>query len=752
MSDIAPIPDLVLLGAGHAHVEVLRRFAARPLPGARLTLISREPHSPYAGMLTGLIRGDHDFDAAHIDLRALTRAAGARLIVAAADGLDMVNRQILLAGRPAIPFDLLSVNIGGTQALPDGTGTPVKPIGQLLARLAEIEPLLHPRARLAIVGAGAGGTELALALARRLAGQVRIALICAEAMPVIDAPARARAAIRDALVDAGVELISGVRAGAFHDGQLALSDGSALDAVAALWASGAAAAPFLAAAGLGCDPAGAIQVDAGLRSITHPFVFAAGDCAALYRELDQDQADPKSAARAMRAGPLLATNLRRAVAGRQPNPPRGPFAQSGRPPTVILGLGNGQGIGWRGGLSHIGPAILRWKHRADRGWMARHRLPPPNPPAPIAWRSTQPPMAEATLARLMDGLTRLSPARLPSGASVIQATSRQTVFLDDPFVFGQIAAVAALSALPTQGARPWTAIGTVAWPHQPGPAATDANTTDLATMLQGAAGVLAAEGCALTMLRPEPGTALSLSLSVNFLMDPGQAQGHPMWAGDIRPGDALILTKPLGTGIVLEADRRGLAKARWLLATMAAMRRPNGKAATVLRGHGAICWAGVGPRGLAGAMAKLLNPAGLSAGLDAEAFPALPGARDLAAMGIADPIAADNRAELPDCDPLMAALLSDPQLCGGLIAAVPATHADSCLLALRQAGHAGAIIGHAQAPAYLGSAPKAAHDLAEPDPAEPDPAEPDWTEPNWTEPNWTEPEDLEPALVVAGQR
>lgn len=729
MSEIVPLPDLILLGAGHAHVDVLRRFAARPLPGTRLTLISREPHSPYAGMLTGLIRGDHDFDAAHIDLRALTRAAGARLIIAAADGLDMVNRQILLSGRPAIPFDLLSVNIGGTQALPEGTGTSVKPIGQLLARLAEIEPLLHPRARLAIVGAGAGGTELALALARRLAGQVRIALICAEAMPVIDAPARARAAIRDALVDAGVELISGVRAGAFHDGQLALSDGSSLEAVAALWASGATAPSFLAAAGLGCDPTGAIQIDTGLRSITHPFVFAAGDCASLYGQLGQDRAAPKSATSAMRAGPLLTTNLRRAVAGKQPSPPRSPLEKTVvRPPTVILGLGNGQGIGWRGGLSHVGPAILRWKHRTDRSWMARHHLPPPNPPAPIAWRPTQPPMAEATLARLMEELTRLSPARLPSGASVIQAISRQTIFLDDPFAFGQIAAVAALSALPTQGARPWTAIGTVAWPHQPDATITGGNTTDLATMLHGAAGILAAEGCALTMLRPEPGTALSLSLSVNFLMDPGQA----MWAGDIRPGDALIVTKPLGTGIVLEADRRGLAKSRWLLATMAAMRRPNGKAATILRGHGAICWAGVGQRGLAGAMSKLLDPAGLTAGLDAEAFPALPGARDLAAMGIADPIAADNRAELPDCDPLMAALLSDPQLCGGLLAAVPATHADSCLLALRQAGHAGAIIGHVQAQ----SAPMAASGEAF------DPAEPDWTE----------PEDFEPELVVAGQR
>jgi selenide, water dikinase len=684
--------ELVLLGAGHAHTEVLRRFAANPVTGARVTVVAREPHSPYAGMLAGLIRGDHDFDAAHIDLRRLARAAGARLLVATADGLDMVNRRISLSGRPALPFDLLSINIGGAPATPEGSGTPAKPIGQILARLAEIEPLLHPQARLAIIGAGAAGTELALALARRLSGQVRVALICADAMPVIDAPARARAAVRDALVDAGVELISGVRAGQFQDGQLALSDGSFLDAVAAIWASDVAVDPFLAAAGLGCDDGGAIQVDEGLRSITHPFVFAAGDCANL-----RHQPRPKAATWAMMAGPRLSQNLRRAVAGRPPLPWRPRPWHSAAITPVILGLGNGNAIGWHRGLTHAGPSAWRWKLRGDRACMARHEMSPIALPTTLAWTPVLAPMAEATLSAAMDELPRQSPARLPSGASVIQASARMTSFLDDPFVFGQIAAVAALAALPTPGARAWTAIGTVAWPHRAG-----AGTADLNAMLQGAAGVLAAEGCALTSLRPEPGNVLALNLAVNSMIE----AGHSMWAADIRPGDALVLTKPPGAGIVLEADRRGLARARWLHAALAAMRRPNGKAATVLRGHGAICWSGIGPRGLGAALTGLLGPAGLTARLEPENLPALPGARDLAAMGIADPAAIDNRIDLPDCDPITAALLADPQPCGGLLAAVPATHAESCLAALRQAGYAAAIIGQALPPAPAHEAPE----------------------------------------------
>ena len=743
----APIPDLILLGAGHAHLEILRRFAASRLTGARITLISREPHSPYAGMLAGLIRGEHDFDAAHIDLRALSRAAGARLIVATATGLDLRNREISLTGRPALPFDVLSVNIGGGSVLPDGTGTQVKPIGQLLARLAEIEPLLHPGARLAVIGAGVGGTELALALARRLSGQVRIALICADAMPVMDAPARARAALRDALVDAGVELISGVQAGAFQDGQLALSDGSSLDSVAALWTVSAGTAPFLAASGLGCDAAGAIHVDGGFRSITHPFVFAAGDCASFYDPTNRDPANgakfsEKSATSAMRAAPRLAANLRRIAALRPPKAVPPAFARfqpgwlAGASP-IVLALGNGQAIGWRGGLSHAGPSVLRWKLRADRAVMARHRLPPFQPAAPTMWHAEQPPMAAATLARVMAELPRIAPARLPSGASVIQAASRQTFFLDDPFIFGQIAAVAALAAVPVQGARPWTAIGSVSWPQAAGHAS-----NDLTTMLHGAASILAAEGCALTALQPEPGSTLSLGLAVNFLMDPNQAiGGQAMWAADIRAGDALIVTKPLGSGIVLEADRRGLAKARWLFATLAAMRRPNGKAATILRGHGAICWAGIGAGGLSGALQSLLDPADLTTALNPDNLPTLPGARELAAMGIVAPDAADNASALPGGDPLTAALLADPQLCGGLLAAVPESHAEACLIALRQAGHAGNIIGHARSTRTarpepdFADVPKFADGDVDPVPAEVWPA-------------WEEPE---PALVIAGR-
>src|ERR1700722_1926900 len=122
--------DIVLLGAGHAHVEVLRRFAMRPEPGVRLTLIGREPETPYSGMLPGLIRSEYTHQEAHIDLAPLAALANARLVLGEATSFDPEERTVSVAGRPDIPFDLLSVDVGGIPVLPDGTGIAVKPIGR----------------------------------------------------------------------------------------------------------------------------------------------------------------------------------------------------------------------------------------------------------------------------------------------------------------------------------------------------------------------------------------------------------------------------------------------------------------------------------------------------------------------------------------------------------------------------------------------------------------------------------------------
>ena len=178
MQSSVPIDqDLVLVGGGHAHVHVLKSFGMRPVPGVRVTLIARDVETPYSGMLPGYVAGHYRFGECHIDLRRLSRFAAARLIHDEAVGCDCAQRRIFCQDHPPIRYDLVSLDIGSTPRLDDIPGAakhtiPVKPIAHFAERwealLQRVRDLGH--LRLAIVGGGAGGVELALSAHHRLSG------------------------------------------------------------------------------------------------------------------------------------------------------------------------------------------------------------------------------------------------------------------------------------------------------------------------------------------------------------------------------------------------------------------------------------------------------------------------------------------------------------------------------------------------------------------------------------------------------
>jgi selenide,water dikinase len=372
---------LLLVGGGHSHVEVLRRFALHPVPVTRVTLVSRGVHTPYSGMLPGLIAGHYQFSEAHIDLTGLAHRAGAELIVDEAAGLDPVAHVVHCRSGRAIEYDLLSINIGSTPNLsvPGAAihALPVKPISSLLERW----DVMHSRVRahdvprrIGVVGGGAGGVELILAVQYRLWSDLRAAgrsdahltyhLFTPSLLPTHNA--RAREALASILTSRGIHVHTGAAVReATGDGLLTADDlFHPIDEV--LWVTEAAAAGWVGEAGLAVDTRGFVRVDERLQSVSHPDVFAAGDIAAV------DGHDlPKSGVVAVRQGPYLASNLRRASLGsplRRYRPQRRYLS--------LISTGNKYAVASRGAWSVRGRWAWHMKDRIDRRFMRRYTTPP----------------------------------------------------------------------------------------------------------------------------------------------------------------------------------------------------------------------------------------------------------------------------------------------------------------------------------------------------------------------------------------
>jgi len=696
----------------------------------RLTLLTREVDTPYSGMLPGVVAGHYTFDDAHVDAGRLARFAGARLYPDEAVGIDLAARRVLCRGRPPVPYDLLSLDIGSrpnTGSVPGAAehAIPVKPIDGFLARFASM--LARVRAgqsrHVLLVGGGAGGVELLLSVEHRLrqeAEGLRFTLVTGSADILPGFPPGFRARFRATLAKHGIAVQAGVRVAAVESGGILLADGARLAADEILWATEAAPASWLAGTGLPLDGQGFLSVDATLRVADD--VFAAGDMIAF------PGAIPRSGVYAVRAGPVLADNLRATLTGRPLRPYR-PQADA----LAIVSTGRPHAILTRNGVSFEGGWAWRLKDRIDRRWMAKYNDLPPMPEPPAGPAS---PLADKAAVRdisaiamrcggcgakvgatvLSRALGRIAPAMrtdvlvgldAPDDAAVVDTggprLSVHTVdyfraIIDDPYRFGMIAANHALGDVYAMGAEPQTALAIATVPY-----GIEAKVeADLSDMMQGANEILRDAGCALVGGHTSEGAELSLGFAVNGLAD---REGF-LRKGGLRPGDALILTKPIGTGTLLAADMRGLAKSRWVQAAVRHMIVSNRRAAAVLTRHGVHAATDVTGFGLLGHLVEMTKASGVDARLQLDSIPVLDGARETAAAGALSSLQPANvrlRRAIRDLEaaqrlPLYP-LLFDPQTAGGLLAGVPAAEASACVAALRAEGYAqAAVIGEVLPP------------------------------------------------------
>jgi selenide,water dikinase len=369
--------DIALLGGGHAHVHVLKAFATRPEPGVRLTLVTRDLETPYSGMLPGVIAGLYTGKEAHIDLVRLSAVTGTRLIHAEAIGLDRARKRVLLAGRPPIAYDLLSIDVGITPALAHIAGATehgiaVKPIGSFLAKFAALRERCRapdgPR-RIAVIGGGAGGVELILSVRSRLladaadrAGELSFALVSdGEILPTHNP--KVRASFRRALAARGIALHERRQARAITPGAIELDGGESLAADAVLVTTGAAAPAWFRETGLALDQDGFIAAGPTLQALNDPDVFGAGDCVTLVQTPRE-----KAGVFAVRAGPPLAANLRRRALGEAPKPWR-----PQRRHLALISTGERYAIAARGPFKVEGAWVWIWKDWIDRRWMRMYQ-------------------------------------------------------------------------------------------------------------------------------------------------------------------------------------------------------------------------------------------------------------------------------------------------------------------------------------------------------------------------------------------
>jgi len=725
------VKDVLLVGAGHAHVAVLRRFGMKPLPGVRLTLLTREVDTPYSGMLPGVVAGHYTFDDAHIDAGRLARFAGARLYPDEAVGIDLAAGRVLCRDRPPVPFDLLSLDTGSRPNTGDVPGAaahaiPVKPIDGFLARFAGMRARVQAgqSRHILLVGGGAGGVELLLSVEHRLrqdAKDLRFTLVTGSADILPSFPPGFRARFRAILARRGIAMQAGVRVAAVEPGGILLADGTRLAADEILWTTEAAPASWLAGTGLPLDGQGFLSVDATLRATDG--VFAAGDMIAF-----RPGAIPRSGVYAVRAGPVLADNIRASLTGGRLRPYR-PQANA----LAIVSTGGSHAVLTRNGVTLEGGWAWRLKDWIDRRFMARFNDlpqmpdPPAGPASPLADKAAL--RGTSAIAMRCGGcgakvgatvlsraLGRIVPAAradvlvgldAPDDAAVVDSGGPRLAvhtvdyfraIIDDPYRFGMIAANHALGDVYAMGAEPQTALAIATVPY-----GLEAKVeADLSDMMQGANEILREAGCALVGGHTSEGAELSLGFAVNGLAD----RDAFLRKGGLLPGDALILTKPIGTGTLLAADMRGQAKARWVLAAIRHMTVSNRSAAAVLARHGVHAATDVTGFGLLGHLVEMTKASSVDVRLELARIPVLDGARETMAAGVFSSLQPANvrlRRAIRDLDaaqrlPLYP-LLFDPQTAGGLLAGVPAAEADACLAALRAEGYPqAAVIGTVLAP------------------------------------------------------
>lgn len=548
VNSVPVVRDVCLVGGGHSHVLLIRRWAMRPLPGVRLTLVSSAVMTPYSGMLPGLIAGHYEFEDIHIDLRRLCTWAGVRFIEETVTSLDLQERAVGFENRPSLAFDVLSLDTGSTPDLSvEGATrnvTPVKPVHNFHARWRSlVERLQDPgadRVSIGVVGSGAGGFELVAAMRHHLPQEkASLHWFLRDDKPLSGRPARVGELALAAAQRQGIAISHGFDVIRIESGKLVAADGREVELDEILWCTAAAGPDWPAKAGLDVDERGFVATNAFLQSLSHDFVFASGD---IGTQLQTPSA--KAGVYAVRQAPFLFENIRRFILGES--------LRAYRPQKDFLSLmatGGKRAIANRGLMTLEGDWVWHWKDHIDRTFMKKFKALPPmrtnanllrlsdtmreqysaSMSTTIRCRGCGSKVGETILERVLSAVRPVSEDAVSSqyspagdvsvldlnGGTLVQSVDHINAIVDDPYLLGRIAALHALSDVVTVDATAHSAQVVVTVPA----GSSAVVERDLTQLMTGLVEALGDEHCALVGGHTMAGDELSVGVVINGVLN-----------------------------------------------------------------------------------------------------------------------------------------------------------------------------------------------------------------------------------------
>ncbi len=708
--------DIVLVGGGHAHALFIRQWAKSPLLDVRITLISNVVMTPYSGMLPGLLAGHYGFEETHIDLPKLCNFAGVCFVLGTVQSVDTVQRRVVIQGRPSLAYDAVSINTGVTPKYLSNQitgGIPVKPIAdfyqywcQAISRWEKLDEVSD----VAVVGAGAAGVEVVLAMAyavsnnQQIQHKPRFHLVFRSKNILSTYPAGVIAHVEQALQHSGISLHANFDVKKKDDQALFSTEGEVLHCEDVFWCTPASAPSWPADSGLVTDKEGFIVVDKYLRCKGFKDVFACGDVASF-----QSNPIAKAGVYAVRQAPVLFENIRRLLSGGglKEFRPQSQFLS-------LLALGGKRAIAIRHPFYWQDDWVWSWKNAIDQQFMSQVKeLPDMNVmrsepaltrtfPAKMRCSGCGAKVGENILSAV---LKRIDVIHCPDLISeqgddssaikwnqsnlLVQSVDGFRSPLSDPFISGQLAALHALSDIYASGAEPHSALAMLTFPH----AAPKPLEENLYQVMSGITQVLNQAECALIGGHTAEAAELSISLSVN-----AQSMDWKAKKG-LQAGDVLILTKPIGTGVLLAGLSQGLADSRDVYAALDVMLTSNRVAANVMGEFNIHALTDITGFGLAGHIKQMIGDENYEVALLVNKLPVYKGVRELIEKGVGSSLLPSNWQgvqslflEASSEPSFVHNLLIDPQTSGGLLVALAEADAAACLEALHRAGESDASI------------------------------------------------------------